>query len=141
MKAIVKWMGDAQFIVENTRHLNLAVTDSKYRAESGEPTSIDLIIMGFAGCIYSEFRKVAESRRIPFDQFGTELFLEFYGDQSKPITMKVDLKTKSRIKSDLVRECLKQAVNNSMPGLLLSGAGITIESDVTVNHSSEVLFF
>jgi uncharacterized OsmC-like protein len=140
MKTKVKWMGEAQFVVENTKNLNLVVTDSKYRAESGEPTCIDLILMGFAGCIYSEFRKGAELHRIPFDQSSTELVLEFSGDRSKPMVMKIHLTTRSRMKSDLIRSCLTDAINSSMPGILLSNTGIKYQIGVSVKSTKEVLY-
>ena len=62
MKTTAKWISGNQFVIDNDKHLRLAVTDH-YSSDEIDPTCLDLIMMGFAGCITDEFRSTGASGR------------------------------------------------------------------------------
>ena len=133
MKTTAKWICGNQFVIDNNKQLRLAVTDHETQ-ENIAPSCMDLMMMGFAGCITGEFRKMARQERIPFEELETEVTIEFIKTRANKMVLTVNLKTVSGAEPILIENCLIGAINSSMPGILFSHAGIPIEHKVIATN-------
>lgn len=138
MKTTAKWISGDQFIIDNNRHFQLAVTDAVNTGEM-EPSCLDLILMGFTGCITSTFRRKAREQALPYPELDTEISLEFIKKPGGQLVLKIDMYTSGTYR-EMMEECLKEAIRSSMPGILLANSGIRVQQKV-VTHLAQNMYY
>lgn len=140
MKTTAKWICGNQFVIDNNQHFKLAVID-QLTSKDVEPSCLDLMMMGFAGCITSEFRKRSRQNNIPYNELDTELSIEFTKTESQHMILIVFLQTSSGAPKELIENCLAESIKASLPGILFSKAGIPIRQKILITNSQHPVFF
>ena len=138
MKTTAKWISGDQFVIDNNRYFQLAVTDPAMQGEM-EPSCLDLILMGFTGCITSSFRRKAREKALPYPELDTEISLEFIKKPSDTMILKVIMDTSGTYR-EMLEDCLKEAVDSSLPGILLTNSGIHVQLRVK-SHSTQKMYY
>ncbi len=137
MKTTAKWISDNNYILNNSKHLNLAVSDPEKRQDNYELNCLDLVLMGFAGCITAEFKKEIIKHSIFLQNLETEVHIETLQETHPCFCMHVICKVKSNAKIKLLEECLETAIDSSFLGVLFKEAGIRIDSEIVLTTPAQ----
>ena len=130
MKTTAKWISENHYVLNNSKYLNLAVTDPLSREDNYELNCFDLMIMGFAGCVTAELKKVIANRSIAIQELKTDVDIETLKKQHPNFALHIECHIRSNAKPEILEECVNQAINSSMIGILFQEAGVVIHSKV-----------
>ncbi|MBN1597846.1 MAG: hypothetical protein JW894_06090 [Bacteroidales bacterium] len=131
MKTTAKWISENNYILNNSKNLNIAISDPVNQESNNEINCFDLVLMGFTGCITAEFKKQITRRHIIIQDLETELRIINYSDKIHPsFSLQVISKVKSAAKKEVLEECMKQALSSSLIGILFKNSGIKIETQI-----------
>ena len=119
MKTTAKWISENHYILNNSKYLNVAVTDPLSRDDNYELNCFDLVLMGFAGCVTAEIKKEINKHSIAKVKMTHPNFAIY-----------LECKVKSNAHTELLEECLEKAINNSMLGILFEKAGIEVHRKI-----------
>ena len=133
MKTTAKWISENNYILNNSKYLNLAITDPLKREDNYEVNCLDLVLMGFTGCITAEFKKHLVNYSINVKGIETDVEIETLKNVHPNFAVHVLCKVKSNAKAELLRECLEKAVDSSFLAILFREAGIKIHTDLAVS--------
>ncbi|MBA7584763.1 hypothetical protein ES708_26723 [subsurface metagenome] len=130
MKTTAKWINENNYILNNSKYLNIAVSDPIKREDNYEFNCLDLVLMGFVGCITSEFKKQITENSIVLQGLETEAHIETLENSHPAFDLHVICNVKSSAKIKVLEECLEKAIDSSLPGILFKQAGIIIDSEI-----------
>ncbi len=137
MKTTAKWISDNNYILNNSKHLNLAISDPVKRQDNYEINCLDLVLMGFAGCITAEFKKQIIKHSILLRSIETDVEIETFQGSHPCFGVHVICRIISNAKNDILKECLDNAIDSSFLGILFRDAGIPIDSDIIVKTPAQ----
>jgi len=138
MKTTSKWMHENQFIIDNDRNFLIAVTDPCGNPKFGDPTSWDLLLMGFSGCVSSEFLKIANKKNLHFSDLITEINVNTKF-QKEHFSFIVELNINTSAPKHLIQECLDIAISHCPLGIFTSNSSIPIFTKIiTENTKSNI---
>ncbi|MGD2035254.1 MAG: OsmC family protein [Bacteroidales bacterium] len=140
MKTSAKWISDNNYILNNSKHLNLAVSDPVKRKDNYELNCLDLLLMGLAGCITAEFKKQLIMHSISLHGIETDVEIETRQTTHPNFSVHVTCEVKSGARCGLLEECLERAIDSSFIAILFREAGIKIYRELKVTtpaHYSE----
>ena len=132
MKTTAKWISENHYVLNNSKYLNVAVTDPLSREDNYELNCLDLVLMGFAGCVTAELNKIISKRSITIQELTTDVDIEKLKIQHPNFALHMECHIKSNAKPEVLEECMNQAINSSMLGILLKEAGVIIHSKMNV---------
>ena len=132
MKTTAKWISENNYILNNSKHLNLAISDPIKRQDNYEINCLDLVLMGFAGCITAEFKKQILKHSILLKGIETDVEIETFKGSHPCIGIHAICRVKSNAKSSFLQECLDAAIESSFLCILFRQAGIPISSDLKI---------
>ncbi len=130
MKTSAKWISENNYILNNSKHLNLAVSDPVKRQGNYELNCLDLVLMGFAGCITAEFKKQIIKHSILLKGIETDVEIDSIQQSHPSFGIHVICRIKSNANTKLLKECLNAAIDSSFMAVLFKEAGIKILSDI-----------
>ena len=130
MKTTAKWVSENNYILNNSKYLNIAISDPENRQENYEVNCLDLVLMGLAGCVAAEFKKQLCSHKILLKGIETDVEILPLQNMHPNFTIHITCKVKSNAKVEYLQKCLFKAIDSSFLGILLQKAGINIESDI-----------
>ncbi|MFC2136754.1 OsmC family protein [Bacteroidota bacterium] len=137
MKTISKWIHENQFLIHNDRNFLVSVTDPSDKSKYGDPTSWDLILMGFSGCVSAEFVKISNDKNLYFSEFLVEMKVNSkYND--KHISFDVILKIKTSAAEHHIQFCLNEAIKHCPLGILTSTIDIPINTHITIDRNFQL---
>ena len=132
MKTTAKWISENNYILNNSKHLNLAISDPIKRQDNYEINCLDLVLMGFAGCITAEFKKQIIKHSIFLKGIETDVEIETLPGLHPCFRVHVICRIITNAKNDVLIKCLDNAIGSSLLGILFKDAGIPIDSDILV---------
>lgn len=130
MKTTAKWISDNNYILNNSKYLNIAVSDPVKRQDNYEVNCLDLVLMGLAGCVTAEFKKQICSHKILLKGIETDVEILTLQNSHPNFSIHILCKIKSNAKIEFLKKCLDMAIESSFLGILFEKAGIKIESDI-----------
>ncbi len=130
MKTTAKWISENNYILNNSKHLNLAISDPIKRQDNYEINCLDLVLMGFAGCVTAEFKKEIIKHRILLTGLETDVEIETFQESHPRFCLRAICRVKSNAKFSFLEECLDRAIGSSLLGILFKKAGIQISSEI-----------
>lgn len=130
MKTTAKWISENHYILNNSKYLNVAVTDPLSRDDNYELNCFDLVLMGFAGCVTAEIKKEINKHSIAIQDLVTDVSIEKVKMTHPNFAIYLECKVKSNAHTELLEECLEKAINNSMLGILFEKAGIEVHRKI-----------
>jgi uncharacterized OsmC-like protein len=137
MKTTAKWISDNNYILNNSKYLNLAITDPLKREDNYEVNCLDLVLMGFTGCVTAEFKKHLVNRSINIKSIETDVEIETSQNVHPNFAIHVLCKVKSNTEQELIKDCLEHAIDTSFLAILFKEAGIKIHTDLAVSTSAQ----
>jgi uncharacterized OsmC-like protein len=137
MKTSAKWISENNYILNNSKHLSLAVTDPSRRKDNYELNCLDLALMGFTGCITAEFRKHALSRSITILGIETDVEIRTLLEDHPNFAVQVTCNVKSNAPVELLKECLEKSIDTSFLAILFVRAGIKIHNEIRVTTTAQ----
>lgn len=132
MKTTAKWISENNYILNNSKHLNLAISDPIKRQDNYEINCLDLVLMGFAGCITAEFKKQIIKHSIFMKGIETDVEIETLPGLHPCFRVHVICGIITNARTDVLKECLDNAIGSSFLGILFRDAGICIDRDLLV---------
>ncbi|MBN1952447.1 MAG: OsmC family protein [Bacteroidales bacterium] len=140
MKTTAKWIEGNQYVLDNNRYFRLAMIDQR-TSEDMTPSCLDLMLMGFAGCITSAFRTQARLQGIHYKELDTEISIEFTKTLSDKMQLQVNLKIVTGAPEELIDDCMSKAVRSSLPGILFRNAGIKLGQSISIKKPMELMYY
>ncbi len=137
MKTTAKWISENHYVLNNSKYLNIAVTDPLSREDNYELNCLDLVLMGFAGCVTAELKKEISHRSIAIQELTTDVDIEMLKTIHPNFALHMECRVISSAKSEYLEECLRNAIENSFLGILFSKAGIEIHSKIVVTTPAQ----
>ena len=128
MKTTAKWISENHYVLNNSKYLNVAVTDPLSREDNYELNCLDLVLMGFAGCVTAEFKKEISGRSIAVQDLKTDVEIERLKSNHPNFAIHLECRINCNAKTELLEECLNKAVTTSLLGILFKKAGIEIHT-------------
>lgn len=132
MKTTAKWISENNYILNNSKYLNIAVSDPLKRQDNYEVNCLDLVLMGLAGCVTAEFKKQICSQKIILKGIETDVKILNLQEEHPNFSIHILCKIKSNAKIEFLKKSLDTAIESSFLGILFEKAGIMIESDIAV---------
>jgi uncharacterized OsmC-like protein len=139
MKTSAKWISGNSYILNNSKYLNIAISDPLKREDNYELNCLDLVLMGFTGCVTAEFKKHLADHSIEIKGIETDVEIENLPNAHPNFAIHLLCKVKSNAKSELLKNCLDEAINTSFLALLFKEAGIIIHADLAVSVTPQYL--
>jgi uncharacterized OsmC-like protein len=130
MKTTAKWISENHFILNNSKYLNIAVTDPLSRDDNYELNCLDLVLMGFAGCVTAEFKKEIGKHSIALHDLVTDVSIEKVKSTHPNFVIHLECKVNSSAHIEFLEECLEKAINTSLLGILFKKSGVEIHSTI-----------
>jgi uncharacterized OsmC-like protein len=130
MKSTAKWICENNYFISNDKNLGIAVTDPIRPQDRYDNNCLDLILMGFAGCITSEIRKRITSASIQLKGIESEVEFEDIKGFHPSFGIHLIIRIKSDATTETLEEFLNAAVRKSFYALLFRNAGIKIRSEL-----------
>ncbi len=130
MKTTAKWITENHYVLNNSKYLNIAVTDPLSREDNYELNCLDLVLMGFTGCVTAEFKKHTAHYSIVLHNLVTDVEIEMLKAYHPNFAIKLECKVTSNAKPEVLEDCLKRAIDSSMMGILFQKAGIEIHTKI-----------
>lgn len=137
MKTTAKWISENHYVLNNSKYLNIAVSDPLSREDNYELNCLDLVLMGFAGCVTAELKKILFRQSIVVKELTTDVEIEKLKMQHPNFALHTEFHIKSNAKPEILEECVSQAINSSMLGILFKEAGVVIHRKVHVTTPSQ----
>ena len=134
MKTTTKWMFENQFIIDNDRNFIIAITDPCDNSKYGDPTSWDLLLMGFSGCVSSKFLKICNEKRIHFSNLITEIKVGTKFN-TEHLSFIVVIKINTSASKELIQDCLDIAIAHCPLGIFTSASNIPIQTNIILEET------
>ncbi len=134
MKTISRWMHENQFLIDNDRNFLISITDPCDNSKFGDPTSWELLLMGFSGCVSSVFVKTAHKENIFFSDLTVEVKMN-RNSTEKPISFDIILRIKTAALQEKIQICLDNAIIHCPLGILTSTIDIPINTHVIIDNN------
>jgi len=133
MKTTAKWISENNYILNNSKHLNLAISDPVKRQDNYEINCLDLVLMGFAGCITAEFKKQIFKQSILLKGIETDVEIDTLPGLHPCFKVHAICRIVTNAKNDVLKKCLDNAIGSSLLGILFRDAGIPVDGDIVIN--------
>ena len=137
MKTTAKWISENNYILNNSKHLNLAISNPIKRQDNYEINCLDLVLMGFAGCVTAEFKNQIIQQSISLKGIETDVEIETFQNSHPCFAVHVICKINTNAKNDVLKECLDKAIDSSLLGILFRDTGIPIDSVIIVKAPAQ----
>ncbi len=139
MKTSAKWISENNYILNNSKHLNLAISDPAKRQDNYELNCLDLVLMGFTGCITAEFKKHMIHYSIKIQSIETDVEIKTLQNAHPNFTLHVICKVTSSAKNELLEKCFEKAIETSFLAILFREGGIKIQSELKVTTPAQYI--
>lgn len=132
MKTSAKWISGNNYILNNSKHLTLAISDPVKRQENYELNCFDLVLMGFTGCITAEFKKHIVKHSVKIKSIETDVEIKTLEHAHPKFALQVNCRVRSDASEELLNKCFKEAIDTSLLARLFSEVGIKIQHELEV---------
>jgi uncharacterized OsmC-like protein len=137
MKTTAKWISENNYILNNSKHLNLAISDPVKKQDNYELNCLDLVLMGFTGCITAEFKKHTIHHSVKIQSVETDVEIKTLQNAHPNFTVYVTCKVTSGAEIELLKKCLEKAVDTSFLAILFREGGIKIHSELILTTPAQ----
>ena len=138
MKTIAKWISENNYILNNSKYLNIAVTDPLSRDDNYELNCLDLVLMGLAGCVTAEFKKEIVKHSVALHDLVTDVSIEQATSTHPNFVIHIECKVVSSAHVEFLEECLEKAIGTSLLGILFKKSGVAIHSKILTSTHAHV---
>lgn len=133
MKITSTWQEGFKSVVDNGRHnVTMDLPYLQHGKDEG-PTALEISVMGYAGCITTIFKLMAEKLKVDFSDMQCVINAEKGEKTIKKVT--VQLNICSDASGESLQKAYKLTQNNCPVGILFEKAGVDIVYDINIRKT------
>ncbi|MDA3820457.1 MAG: OsmC family protein [Candidatus Delongbacteria bacterium] len=134
MKVTSNWQEGFKSVIDNGRDHNVTV-DLPYLQHGKDegPTSLELAVMGYAGCVTTIFKMMAEKLKVDVSAMRCVVNTE-YGDKTIE-KAEVILELSSQASPKLIKKAYQLTQEHCPVGVLFENSGVDVEYKINIQGS------